>query len=657
MSGYKIFDSIQELVLVVDERWNLFYANPAASMVFEVSGRRLSSGKPLSQFIEFQPSLLELEDLKTITESSQYRELNFTTPNGKNGTTQVSIQKDELVEPNAEGGRWIIYFRDVSLEKVLQKKYRGELEQKESVIEDLKKAQNQLEEYSKNLEVMVHERTLQLREANLLMQAILDSLGQGILVFDSDGRILPFFSKVCESIFGMVPTGLLLEEILRLESKDFEDSVKWRAVMFDDLLPFEDIVGLGIKHFRSLKDRQIELTYSPMRTDSGALKNVVMVATDKTEEFHAKQEAERERNFARMVTQIMRNKGQFRVFVRESRTIFEEAKAVVKKVLDNNQVTESFWDEISRALHTFKGGAGSFALYDLAHITHRAEDFLNSVKEDPTPENLRRFAVLFYQISSSFEGFLRSQSDVLGGEAQLEDRSLELSLRVLKAWYERIDREPRLDSLATEIRENYILEPIAKSFAHLDFALQDLASSLGKEVRPLRLIGGDLRILPEHFEDVFGNMIHIFRNAVDHGLERPEEREARGKESAGCITVEFERFQIGNHYDRPSIVIKVSDDGRGIDPDRLKEKLIEKDLWENWREKSADELLQVIFENDFSTAQSVSNVSGRGVGLAALKEAIEKKGGSLHVTSKVGEGSVFHLLIPDAELVVRKKAA
>ncbi|NJM09771.1 MAG: hypothetical protein HC883_02430 [Bdellovibrionaceae bacterium] len=167
-----------------------------------------------------------------------------------------------------------------------------------------------------------------------------------------------------------------------------------------------------------------------------------------------------------------------------------------------------------------------------------------------------------------------------------------------------------------------------------------LVERLGKKVKPLLVEGGDLRIYPEPYQRLFSNLVHAFRNAVDHGLESPDEREWSGKDPAGQICVKVESL-------KGEIHMAISDDGKGIDPAVIREKLKSKFPQKDFTSQSDDEIIQFVCMPGFSSRESVGEFSGRGVGLDALREEVLKMGGHLHLKSKVGVGTTIELRFPE----------
>ncbi|KPF62689.1 chemotaxis protein CheA [Porphyrobacter sp. AAP60] len=201
----------------------------------------------------------------------------------------------------------------------------------------------------------------------------------------------------------------------------------------------------------------------------------------------------------------------------------------------------------------------------------------------------------------------------------------------------------RLTTILTDVRDAITrmrMQRIETLFGVLPRLIRDLSAELGKQVM-VDCDGGDVELDREMIETIRDPLTHIIRNAIDHGIEAPSARLAGGKREIGLLALAAR--QSGN-----TIAIVISDDGRGLDEDRIAEKAIATGLI-TAAERSAmsrDKILNLIFEPGFSTAEVVSNVSGRGVGLDVVRQNLEKVGGSIKVASAPGRGTQFTMQIP-----------
>lgn len=189
--------------------------------------------------------------------------------------------------------------------------------------------------------------------------------------------------------------------------------------------------------------------------------------------------------------------------------------------------------------------------------------------------------------------------------------------------------------------------PIETVFNRFPRVIRDLAQKLGKEVK-LELEGGETELDRSVIEVIGDPLLHILRNSVDHGLESPDDREQAGKPRTGKVTIRAKHQE--NH-----IVIEIIDDGRGINPEKIKAKAVESGIMskEHADRMTDKEALHLIFGSGFSTAKEVSEVSGRGVGMDIVRSNIQKLGGIIDLDSKVGEGTFFSLRLPLTLAIIR----
>ena len=201
----------------------------------------------------------------------------------------------------------------------------------------------------------------------------------------------------------------------------------------------------------------------------------------------------------------------------------------------------------------------------------------------------------------------------------------------------------RLTSILSDVRDAITrmrMQRIETLFGVLPRLVRDLSAELGKQVM-VDIDGGDVELDREMIETIRDPLTHLIRNAIDHGIEPPTARLAGGKREIGLLAIAAR--QAGN-----TIAIVISDDGRGLDEERIATKALATGLITH-AERSAmsrDKLLNLIFEPGFSTAETVSNVSGRGVGLDVVRQNLERVGGSIKVASVPGQGTQFTLQIP-----------
>jgi len=204
-----------------------------------------------------------------------------------------------------------------------------------------------------------------------------------------------------------------------------------------------------------------------------------------------------------------------------------------------------------------------------------------------------------------------------------------------------IEANLHMNSLIEEIRNGTLglrMVPVGETFSRFRRVVRDTASSLGKEVN-FEIVGGEAELDKSMVEKIADPLMHLVRNSLDHGLEPPQERVAAGKTPAGKLT-------LSARHETGAILIRIEDDGRGINRERVLQRAWNRGLIESGTVPSDDVINMMIFEPGFSTAEQVTNLSGRGVGLDVVRRNIEALRGSLKLNSRPGQGLQVDIRLP-----------
>jgi two-component system chemotaxis sensor kinase CheA len=233
------------------------------------------------------------------------------------------------------------------------------------------------------------------------------------------------------------------------------------------------------------------------------------------------------------------------------------------------------------------------------------------------------------------------------GELIIEKTQLEALTRALAAQQARMASHElgkiarNLDRKLNELQKSVIeirMVPVGQIYSKLSRTVRKLARELRKEIE-LILRGEDTELDKMMVEELTDPLMHIIRNALDHGIESAEERLAAGKDPVGHVTLNA--YQQGN-----SVVLDVTDDGRGIDPERIRAVAVSRGLVTEKEVVDQQRAYELMFTPGFSTAAEVSEISGRGVGLDVVKKNIQELKGTIDVMSRVGEGTTFRVSLP-----------
>lgn len=198
-----------------------------------------------------------------------------------------------------------------------------------------------------------------------------------------------------------------------------------------------------------------------------------------------------------------------------------------------------------------------------------------------------------------------------------------------------------LNGLLEEVRDAALklrMVPIGTTFIRFQRVVRDVSKELGKEIE-LVIHGAETELDKSVVEKIGDPLMHLIRNAIDHGIESPDSRKARGKSTAGNIT-------LNAYHDSGNIVLEISDDGKGLDTEKIRLKAIERGLIDPQSVLSREETYQLIFEPGFSMAKEVSNLSGRGVGMDVVRRNIHELRGRVEIESEVSVGTTIRLMLP-----------
>ncbi|MBN1824095.1 MAG: chemotaxis protein CheA [Endomicrobiales bacterium] len=238
---------------------------------------------------------------------------------------------------------------------------------------------------------------------------------------------------------------------------------------------------------------------------------------------------------------------------------------------------------------------------------------------------------------SHLDTMMNLVGEMVISKSQLEQIAAENQIVALKQTLQQLDR------IAVDLQEAVLktrMVPLSQIFDRYPRMMRDLALKLGKEV-DFEIFGADIEIDRMLMEEINEPLVHLLRNAVDHGIEAPDVRAAVGKERKAHIELSARR-------ERGYIAIQVKDDGKGMDPQVVKEKAVQKGIVseEDAKTMPDDEIFLLICDPRFSTAETITDISGRGVGMDVVKTSLESFNGRLSIDSISGKGSTFTVNLP-----------
>ncbi|WP_286033168.1 chemotaxis protein CheA [Brachyspira pilosicoli] len=276
---------------------------------------------------------------------------------------------------------------------------------------------------------------------------------------------------------------------------------------------------------------------------------------------------------------------------------------------------------------------------DLSSYGKLISNSINDIKKyyrDTIVQILRKFEDYAQkkEIKDLRANYINSFNSKLNEISKIED-DFKYTLDRYRSSYQLLTR------VTNELQETVMkirMVPIAQTFNRFPRLIRDLSRDLGKEIK-LEMYGEDTELDKSVIETLVDPLVHIIRNAVDHGIEMPEERVNAGKPRVGSVILQAS-------HEGNLIIIKISDDGKGMQPHKIFESAVKKGLVSADAKLTEQQMLEYIFAPGFSTASKITNVSGRGVGMDVVKKSLEKINGTVGIDTEYGKGSTFSLRIP-----------
>lgn len=529
-------------------------------------------------------------------------------------------------------------------------------------LSDQHHARAELLKFNENLEQLVAQRTASLTEEiegrekieSMLLdeaeriQNILDNAGQGFLTFGKDLKIDLECSEECRIMFQgeiwgrqfpelLYPDDQSQREFLTSVLKDiFVETDQDKHDVYLSLLPTE--ISLG-------GDRFIEVMYREISGRQEEGRKLMAILTDVTETRRLRDQVEQEKKTMKMVVRAVVQHKELSECLKD----YEEfCSRRIDQILQGPESIDEKFYEIYRHVHTFKGTFSQLDLILVVASLNGLESRLSKLCHGTAQPELTTLKELLCEsdMANWLEADLTVLKDTLGqsffsGEKTLDIKSSQIT-----------EIEDAMISLLppTELRQ---LLPRLRQLRYCPFNrllryypeyVERLSDQLQKPIAPMTIEGDDTKVDPEQYRDFTKTLVHVFRNAVDHGIESEETRLARGKDACGqvkcCVSVEGR-----------NLLVKISDDGGGIEIEKVRQKAVTQGRLdpETAEAVSEDELLQLIFEDEISTRETPTEYSGRGMGLSAVKKELELLGGRVAIQTAPGQGTTYLFSVPIIE--------
>jgi signal transduction histidine kinase len=465
------------------------------------------------------------------------------------------------------------------------------------------------------LERIVAERTSELDAANQSMRLVLENVGEGLVTVDREGRLARERSAKAGEWLGTDATATPLAdrvrsidadagEWLELGWQDLQDGIMPMAVTLDQL-PKSIVRG----------EQQLKMTYIPIgETEDGDFERMLVVMSDVSAEMAAKEAEAQQRQLLALIQTFNDDRAGFQAF-------YEESSSLMALLADPAALKH---DDVLRWLHTLKGNALSYKMDQFGQAIHGLETQLS--------EERRTMSIAdFHEIDSHWNAIREGLGMIIGVQ---DDGYMRVSSE-RAAELERAVSDNRDSTEVLSILRSIAFQPTEVRLTSIAMQAERIASVVGLSSVHIIVEHNDVYVPPAAWAPFWSSLGHVVRNALDHGIESGEERLLAGKSEIGTLTLRSEAVD-------GFVTVSVTDDGRGINWEAIRSRALEAGLSVS---HEAD-LVEALFFEGLTTCENATELSGRGVGMSAVRQACLDCGGTVDVTTSENEGTTISFQFP-----------
>ncbi|MEA3354472.1 MAG: ATP-binding protein [Campylobacterota bacterium] len=491
------------------------------------------------------------------------------------------------------------------------------------------KLHEEIYELNTNLEHKIEQKTKK-------VTTLLDNADQGFLSFGSDLIVDSEYSKECINIFKKDISGKNIADLLfnNNEKKSFFIETLRSLLSETNKHKIKTIISLLQSEF-IINKKAINIQYKIVDDEK-----FMLILTDITAKKILEKKINREKNILKMIVAVVSDTDEFIELYDE----FVELINSKDKLVDNNKTPLHNATEVYRIIHTFKGLFSQKEMQFLINNLHKLESSLSEAitSQNNSNENLKDLIK-----NSDFESWLAKDidiiKDVLGDDIFTQRGKLTVKEETISQIEDKIvkiakkhDELEEYETVVNDIKslKNKTIYSLFSSYTKL---VDQLSQKIGKSIYPLEIIVDKELKVNDDIKPFVKSLVHVFRNCVDHGIESMDERAEIEKDEIGTITCTIKQ-------EKNNLYIVVADDGAGLDIEKIKEKAIEFGI--DTKNLTNKEIEQFIFEDRFSTKEEITQTSGRGVGMSAVKYELDKLNGVININSQKAKGTTFEFVVP-----------
>lgn len=489
----------------------------------------------------------------------------------------------------------------------------------------------EINDLNQNLEYKIEQKTKKI-------SVLLDNAGQGFLTFDKNFIIDEEYSKECIKLLGDEIGRKNISELL------FEDSLKREFFTTTLLEALNESMAIKRNSYLSLLPQIIIFNKKALKLEYKILEEnyFMLILTNITSQRKLESKMKKEQETFKMIVSVVSESGVFFDLKKEYGNFINN----YKEFIDMELSPKHNIGEIYRAVHTFKGSFSQIYMQNIVGLLHDLETKISIMlkKEDVTNEELTDL-LNRTNFKENLDESLNIITEILGEDFLNAQNFLKINLSNILDLQDKIANivdkvettSPECQDILCHVQNlsNYKLTELLRPYNKL---VQQLAVKFGKEIYEFDIAGDRDITVSENIKPFIKSLIHIFRNSVDHGIESYDKRIELQKDEIGTITCSIQT-------NNDSIHIMIEDDGSGIDIEKIKNKAVLFGI--DTSEMNDEELYNLIFEDGFSTKDTVDEISGRGVGMAVVKNELEKINGMIQIKSLVNVGTTFEFIIPN----------
>jgi HPt (histidine-containing phosphotransfer) domain-containing protein len=498
------------------------------------------------------------------------------------------------------------------------------------------------------LEQRVAERTAQLSQKTSDINAMLQNMKLGVATVIPGNRIHPEYSRYLRTIFGVedLANGDLLQTLfgqsdLGPDTKD-QIAVGLGAILDEDAMMF-DLNGHLLPREMCIQDeghrKVVQMEWSPIVNEQGVTEKVLLITQDVTHLRELELSSAQQKDELDMIARIIRiSIGKFNEFTESASNFIAANRRLIEEAQGNARRGDpQLIAALFRNMHTIKGNARTFEFTHITDVAHRAEQTYDRLRKDADAEwNVAEMTAELNAVESAVGRYVRVNEEKLGRKGRAAEMFTARGAFVANEQLARLGAmaaalaEPQASAGLAQLRkaiDELGLISLSRLVSGAVDSLASLASELRKPAPKVELVNGDVAFNSQFAEAFKSCLMHIVRNSLDHGIESPADRLRAHKPEQGTL-----RFACERRADR--VELRISDDGRGLALHKLYEKGVAAGLFGAGEQPGCAAVADLLFRSGLSTSEAVTQLSGRGVGMDAVRTFLSEQGATIRVALK-----------------------